>query len=164
MKITVILEKQARIYAQLPTNEAAEAFEKMADILIYKIEKSIEKAQPLTEVIKPAEIEKLPETLHDTEVKNVGKKLVIMKCPDCGAIGAYVVQEYQVSICCRHCEKDIPLEGLVHAKYLCPNCNWFADFYALGDLKVVKCKDCGSDIDLIYNDKKHCYLSANLVK
>lgn len=166
MKITVILDKEAKITAQLSVNYAAKAFDEIAQVLINKIQENLDEGDPLEstlpEEIKPGEIEKFPETRH--EVKKIGRKLVIMKCPECFNIGVCVVEEGQKTITCKHCQKEIPIEGLVHAQYLCPNCNWFADFYALGDLKVVKCKDCGSDIDLIYNEKKHCYLSANLVK
>lgn len=166
MKITVILDKEAKITAQLSVNYAAKAFDEIAQILVNKIQGNLDDEDPLkitlSKGIRPAEIEKAPET--DNEVKKTGRKLVIMKCPECGNIGACVVEKDQKTITCKHCQNEIPLEDLVHAQYLCPNCNWFADLYVLGDLKFVKCKNCGSEIDLIYHEKKHCYLSANLIK
>lgn len=171
MKVTVILEKEARICAQLSTNDAVEAFEKMADILIGGIEKGVKRGQPVTAVLKPAEIEKAPEIKKDSEeqhtgdkIKIVGRRLVIMKCPGCGSIVPCLVQEGQETITCRHCQENVPIEGLVPANYTCPNCSYKANFYVLGNLQSVRCKNCESDIDLIYHEKKHCYLSANLIK
>lgn len=157
MKVTVILEKEARINVDLEAAAATKTFGEIADMLLKQIDCKIDN------VVKEEKLMvHVPYVNRSEPTLRNNRKLVFVECPDCHATIVSMVGQDQETVNCRCCHKDVQIGELVRARYECPNCGYKANFYVSGELKNVKCKGCDSDIDLIYHEKKKMYLSANL--
>ena len=107
---------------------------------------------------------------HSDEQEHPARKtLCIVKCPKCGKISfiPLPVQDGKVNLSkpmtCLNCGEELDLGDLHPGEAKCPNCGNAIWFYGAGreDLEIT-CKNCGSPIDLIYNDKEKEFRSANL--
>lgn len=160
MKIAILLDKKSKFNIDLPEFEANNLY----NHLVYAALGS-----EVIEINKNKNVESTEKTTMEEDHEYVLKRLVITKCPHCGETVATVVgiKDGQIashkSLTCKKCQGEIPISELKLAIYECPNCNAKADFFIMGDLAEVRCKKCASVIDLVWNEKKRKYISANLV-
>lgn len=186
MKISVVLEKKSRFNIDLPEGEAKNLYKSLIGSIVnaLKVQTQIVRTQPTVKDTELKEInieekattikdseEKVEEVPRDEEVKviepnqmRISKKLVMLKCAGCSETLVSVVSEGQWSLTCKSCRTNNTVENLKAATYICPNCEYKANFYVKDGLDIVKCKNCDGGIDLIYHEKKEKYLSANLIK
>ena len=200
MRLSIALEKQARINVNLKEGLDIETFRQLASILTDKavgqpndynndigklmsypeelkghIEKN-SKVSPAVEISKfkgyaSEHKTKVFDKSSDNNQEITSKGLVMVRCPKCKKIAVIVLYikngqvEYKnKSINCKNCQTELPITELKPAYYQCPDCDTTASFYVMGDLKEASCKNCGSVIDLVWNEKKKKYVSINLVK
>jgi ribosomal protein L37AE/L43A len=185
MKITVILEQGSRFNIELPEHIAINVYadiigltmkslrtqkariNKLDDNAFFSELESYVLSKPSSEIKVEATEEKVlrnaPQLTSPLENKS-SKKLVMLKCKGCEDTIASVVTDGQWSITCKKCGEDNEIKDLKAAAYQCPNCGKYASFFVKEGLKIVKCKNCQSDIDLVYHEKKDKYLSINLTE
>jgi len=106
---------------------------------------------------------------HIQQEQPVRKTLCIVKCPKCGKISfiPLPVQDGKVDLfkpmTCLNCGAELDLRDLYPGEAKCPNCGNAIWFYGAGRENLeITCKNCGSPIDLLYNDKEKEFRSANL--
>ena len=187
MRVSVILEKQARISVDLQGINAVEVFRQLTTMLMDKTVgeskgKKLDKAIPHSDIQKAIERVALEhiteniethkkESIQNTSNENIPRTLVMVKCPECGNIATPLMYVRDGKLLydnrilnCKNCQSLLPITDLKPAQYSCPNCGTSAYFYVMGDLKEVYCKDCKSPIDLVWHEEKKKYLSANLIR
>lgn len=164
MKVAITLNKKSRFNIDLPEIEANNLYNCLVLTALNPETTQISKAGKV-------EITKKDITNEEPESKEyVMKRLVMARCPHCNELLIAVVgiKDGQIvshnSLSCKKCQGEIPISELKLALYECPNCGAKADFFIMGDLKEVHCKKCASVIDLVWNEKKKRYMSANLVE
>lgn len=164
MKIAIVLDKKSRFNINLPELEANDLYNRLVFTALGS------EAVPVTESEKVEDIEKITIQEDRQGHEFVLKRLVLTKCPHCGETVAMVVgiKDGQIvshkTLSCKKCQGEIPISELKVALYECPNCGTKADFFIMGDLNEVRCKKCASVIDLVWNEKKRRYISANLAE
>lgn len=164
MKIAIVLEKKSRFNIDLPEVEANDLYNRLVFTAL-----GSEAVQNIG-AEKVENIEKITIQEDKHEHGYILKRLVLTKCPHCGETVAMVVgiKDGQIvshkTLSCKKCQGEIPISELKIALYECPNCGVKADFFIMGDLNEVRCKKCASVIDLVWNEKKRRYISANLVE
>lgn len=94
------------------------------------------------------------------------KKLVVGKC-ECGnGYGIWLdnetLKKRNFVFICKECEEKhiIVADELVPATYNCPNCRRKSSFWVKKEeCSHVQCKNCESEIDLFYNEKKQMMMN-----
>ncbi|KZL94332.1 hypothetical protein [Clostridium magnum] len=164
MKVAITLNKISRFNIDLPEIDATRLYNHLV------------RAALGSETVQDSEVKKVEDTkeiviAEEQEPKEyVMKRLVMVKCPHCNELLITVVgiKDGQIvshkSLSCKKCHGEIPISELKLALYECPNCGVKADFFIMGDLEEVHCKKCASVIDLIWNEKRKRYISANLLE
>lgn len=100
--------------------------------------------------------------LEETEHKPIGRRLVIIKCTNCGKTITPVVfldNTENVEITCPVCGEKHIVDKMYQARYKCYNCSKTALFYTDGSVGTVTCVDCKTPLDLKFNEKKKEYYS-----
>ena len=90
----------------------------------------------------------------------LGRRLVIIKCANCGKTITPVVfldNTENVEITCPVCGEKHLIDKLYQARYKCYNCSKTALFYTDGSVETVTCIDCKTPLDLKFNEKKKEY-------
>lgn len=95
--------------------------------------------------------------------------MVATLCPHCGNTTTAYTKDTTIN--CTTCHKpiDVDYDESVKGDYVCPCCSTGKGFFKIFPDKfhtrlVVKCKSCGSPVDLKYHEKKNVYLSPNLIR
>lgn len=189
MRISIALEKRARINVNLKEGLDVETFGQLVSILT---EKAIKQSNDSLDALESKchkevhvdhshynHVEKADITTvknndpitQSPDEENLSKGLVMVRCPECKKIAVMLLYikngqlEYKnKTLNCKNCQADLPITKLQPAYYKCPNCGTTATFYVMGNLREANCKSCGSLIDLVWNDKKKEYVSINLIK
>lgn len=181
VRVSIALEKQARINVNLKEGLDVETFGQLVSILT---EKAIKQSNDSLDALeskchKEVHVEKADITTvknndpitQSPDDENVSKGLVMVRCPECKKIAVMLLYikngqlEYKnKTLNCKNCQAGLPITKLQPAYYKCPNCGTTATFYVMGNLREANCKSCGSLIDLVWNDKKKKYESINLIK
>lgn len=169
MKVIVVLEKQSRFTIDFPEEVAKQKYTNAVMGMIQN-QSSIKSNFSFTKADSYSVKNTLNKILLENPKENIAKKLVMIKCRECGEVAPVVLPVennkviYDKPIICRNCQETLNVDNIKPGKYECASCGTIAGFYVCGDIKELCCKNCKSVIDLIWHDKKEIYLSPNLIK
>ena len=177
MKLSISLDNKEKFIATVDSKKGQDIFNSTVSHIIGIISESdfgelLARANLTETEMEQYADQTIKEIARENEYKEspIYKKMVTIKCPDCGEISTPVLKFQndeliykEHHLICRSCGKQLPqFEKLEHAEYNCPNCGNYSKFMVANDLKEATCINCKSPIDLLWHDKRKRYLSANL--